>query len=155
MHVCMLTSLEDWPEECQWIFLLEGAFERMLGARNICGLARNVADRIWEHGAVINHKEGVSMYVTRQLGQEELIANTCLVSSCTGCPRSIKGKRLWKHECGVFRWAKEMSSDWLWCLWEVRLLYLYGISNTVIGLDVFPRRFDVWNYAISLLSAVF
>ena len=28
-------------------------------------------------------------------------------------------------------------------------------SNTVIGLDVFPRRFDVWNYAISLLSAVF
>jgi len=42
----MSTSLEDWPEECQWIFLLEGAFERMLGARNICGLARNVVDRI-------------------------------------------------------------------------------------------------------------
>ena len=39
-----------------------------------------------------SHKEGVSMYVTRQLGQEELTANTCLVSSSTGCPRSIKGK---------------------------------------------------------------
>ena len=25
-------------------------------------------------------------------------------------------------------------------------------SNTVIGLDVFPRRFDVWNYAISLFK---
>ena len=39
-----------------------------------------------------SHKEGVSMYVTLQLGQEELTANKCLVSSCTGCPRSIKRK---------------------------------------------------------------
>ena len=35
-----------------------------------------------------------------------------MVSSNTGCPRSIKEK-LWKLECGGFRGANEMSSDLL------------------------------------------
>ena len=52
-----------------------GSFGRMLGARNI--LPRSEMWQMgFENSISESHKERLSMYVTRQLGQEELTAHT-------------------------------------------------------------------------------